>query len=94
MTVLGAGNGTFHQQQLTLGVDTRLGTPGLGLASAAGDTTTVGAWTGLLPKNTKSRLADVTDGLSNTIGFAESFLSGGVANYLGTYWPVGDEAGE
>ncbi len=27
-----------------------------------------------------------------TIGFAESFLSGGVANYLGTYWPVGDEA--
>jgi prepilin-type N-terminal cleavage/methylation domain-containing protein/prepilin-type processing-associated H-X9-DG protein len=56
----------------TIGVDRRLGTPGLGLASAAGDTTTVGPWTGLLPKNTKSRLADVTDGLSNTVAFAES----------------------
>jgi pimeloyl-ACP methyl ester carboxylesterase len=29
-----------------------------------------------------------------TIGFAESFLAGGVANYLGTYWPVGDAAAE
>ncbi len=56
----------------TIGVDTRLGTPGLGLARAAGDTTTIGPWTGLLPKNTKSRLAEVTDGLSNTIAFAES----------------------
>ncbi len=25
-------------------------------------------------------------------GLAESFLRGGVANYLGTYWPVGDSA--
>ena len=25
-------------------------------------------------------------------GLAESFLRGGVANYLGTYWPVGDES--
>jgi hypothetical protein len=48
------------------------GTLGLGLAAAAGDTTTIGPWTGLLPKNTKSRLADVIDGLSNTIAFAES----------------------
>ena len=56
----------------TLGVDRRLGTPGLGLAGAAGDTTTIGNWTGLLPKNVKSRLADVTDGLSNTVAFAES----------------------
>lgn len=23
---------------------------------------------------------------------AEAFLSGGVANFLGTHWPVGDEA--
>jgi prepilin-type N-terminal cleavage/methylation domain-containing protein len=67
----------------TIGVDRRLGTPGLGLASAAGDTTTIGPWTGVLPKNTKSRLADVTDGLSNTIAFAESagrpyvYLKGG-----------------
>lgn len=29
-----------------------------------------------------------------TIGFAESFLAGGVANYLGTYWPVDDDAAE
>lgn len=28
--------------------------------------------------------------IRSTIGFAESFLAGGVANYLGTYWPVGD----
>jgi CHAT domain-containing protein len=28
------------------------------------------------------------------IGFAESFLAGGVANYLGTYWPVNDEGAE
>jgi prepilin-type N-terminal cleavage/methylation domain-containing protein/prepilin-type processing-associated H-X9-DG protein len=56
----------------TIGVDRRLGTPGLGLAVNAGDTTTLGSWTGFLPKNTKSRLANVTDGLSNTIAFAES----------------------
>jgi prepilin-type N-terminal cleavage/methylation domain-containing protein/prepilin-type processing-associated H-X9-DG protein len=66
-----------------IGVDRRLGTPGLGLASAAGDTTTIGVWTGLLPKNSKPRLADATDGLSNTIAFAESagrpyvYLKGG-----------------
>jgi CHAT domain-containing protein len=24
--------------------------------------------------------------------FAEAFLRGGIANYLGTYWPVGDSA--
>ncbi|WP_406697452.1 DUF1559 domain-containing protein [Singulisphaera sp. Ch08] len=56
----------------TIGIDRRLGTPGLGLVGAAGDTLTTGPWTGLLPKNVKSRLADVTDGLSNTIGLAES----------------------
>ena len=25
-------------------------------------------------------------------GIAEAFLAGGVANFLGTHWPVGDEA--
>jgi CHAT domain-containing protein len=25
-------------------------------------------------------------------GIAEAFLSGGVANFMGTHWPVGDEA--
>nr|WP_247332378.1 CHAT domain-containing protein [Bradyrhizobium sp. 21] len=29
-----------------------------------------------------------------TIGLAESFLAGGVANYLGTYWPVSDTGAE
>ena len=29
-----------------------------------------------------------------TIGFAESFLAGGVTNYLGTYWPVNDTGAE
>ena len=56
----------------TLGVDTRLGATGLGLATNAGATTTIGPWTGMIPKNTKSNLATVTDGLSNTIAFAES----------------------
>ncbi len=56
----------------TIGIDSRLGTPGLGIASAAGDTLTIGPWTGLLPKNTKSKLADATDGLSNTVAYAES----------------------
>ncbi len=27
-----------------------------------------------------------------SVGLAEAFLRGGVANYLGTYWPVGDES--
>lgn len=32
--------------------------------------------------------------IARNFGLAESFLRGGVANYLGTYWPVGDEAAE
>jgi CHAT domain-containing protein len=28
----------------------------------------------------------------HNVGLAEAFLRGGVANYLGTYWPVGDAA--
>ena len=32
--------------------------------------------------------------VARNVGLAESFLQGGVANYLGTYWPVGDEAAE
>jgi CHAT domain-containing protein len=30
--------------------------------------------------------------LTTSVGFAEAFLRGGVANYVGTYWPVGDAA--
>ncbi|HSN72612.1 MAG TPA: CHAT domain-containing protein, partial [Steroidobacteraceae bacterium] len=32
--------------------------------------------------------------IARNVGLAESFLRGGVANYLGTYWPVGDTAAE
>jgi prepilin-type N-terminal cleavage/methylation domain-containing protein len=46
----------------TIGVDIRLKT--LGFATEYGD--------GILPKNQAPRLADVTDGLSNTIMYAES----------------------
>ena len=34
----------------------------------------------------------VDEQLGRTIGLAEAFLLGGVANYLGTYWPVGDKS--
>ena len=37
------------------------------------------------------RLKPTTELARGTISFAESFLAGGVANYLGTYWPVSDE---
>jgi pimeloyl-ACP methyl ester carboxylesterase len=30
--------------------------------------------------------------VGGTVSFAEAFLAGGVANYVGTYWPVGDAA--
>ena len=32
--------------------------------------------------------------LTNSVGLAEAFLRGGVANYIGTYWPVGDASAE
>jgi CHAT domain-containing protein len=28
--------------------------------------------------------------IERNVGLAEAFLRGGVANYIGTYWPVGD----
>jgi hypothetical protein len=30
--------------------------------------------------------------MTEAVGLAEAFMRGGVANFLGTYWPVGDEA--
>jgi CHAT domain-containing protein len=32
--------------------------------------------------------------VQRSVGVAEAFLRGGVANYVGTYWPVGDAAAE
>jgi CHAT domain-containing protein len=36
----------------------------------------------------------IKDRIERNSGLAEAFMRGGVANYLGTYWPVGDEAAE
>lgn len=32
--------------------------------------------------------------LKHSVGLAEAFLRGGIANYVGTYWPVGDASAE
>jgi hypothetical protein len=44
------------------------------------------------PVDRKKRDLDVAKRVQRNIGFAEAFLRGGVANYVGTYWPVGDSA--
>jgi hypothetical protein len=33
---------------------------------------------------------NVQERIARSVGLAEAFLRGGVANYIGTYWPVGD----
>jgi CHAT domain-containing protein len=33
---------------------------------------------------------DLKERIERSVGVAEAFLRGGVANYIGTYWPVGD----
>ncbi|MDX0655065.1 CHAT domain-containing protein [Sinorhizobium medicae] len=38
--------------------------------------------------------APAPDLLRRNVGFAEAFLRGGVANFIGTYWPVGDASAE
>ena len=35
--------------------------------------------------------SDVREQIDRSTGLAESFLRGGLANYVGTYWPVGDK---
>ena len=45
------------------------------------------------PRPSTGRTATRWLGLRRTMtGVAEAFLAGGVANFLGTHWPVGDEA--
>ncbi len=34
----------------------------------------------------------IRERIDTSVGFAEAFLRGGVANYVGTYWPVGDDS--
>jgi hypothetical protein len=42
------------------------------------------------PKEAPSAL----EGLQRSVSFAEAFLRGGIANFVGTYWPVGDASAE
>jgi CHAT domain-containing protein len=32
--------------------------------------------------------------LQESVSFAEAFLRGGIANFIGTYWPVRDDSAE
>jgi hypothetical protein len=34
---------------------------------------------------------NILERVERSVGRAEAFLRGGIANYVGTYWPVGDE---
>jgi CHAT domain-containing protein/pimeloyl-ACP methyl ester carboxylesterase len=34
---------------------------------------------------------ELREQVRDTVSFAEAFLRGGIANFLGTYWPVGDD---
>ncbi len=42
----------------------------------------------------KDSKLDIPRRMERAVGLAEAFLRGGVANYVGTYWPVGDDAAE
>lgn len=44
------------------------------------------------PLETEKKEMTAEQRIQQNIGLAEAFLRGGVANYLGTYWPVGDES--
>ena len=47
-----------------------------------------------LVEKTAFTTRDLQGRISRSVGLAEAFLRGGVADYLGTYWPVGDAAAE
>ena len=38
----------------------------------------------------KAKRVDIIKRIQQNVGLAEAFMRGGVANYVGTYWPVGD----
>jgi len=46
------------------------------------------------PPNRIRRDLDIEKRIERTVGLGEAFLHGGVANYVGTYWPVSDKAAE
>jgi hypothetical protein len=43
-------------------------------------------------KQAEARSATPRERIEENVGLAEAFLRGGVASYVGTYWPVGDSA--
>lgn len=45
-----------------------------------------------LPSEPHVRRKNIRERIDSNVGLAEAFLRGGVANYLGTYWPVGDDS--
>lgn len=45
-------------------------------------------------KKTPHTTKTLRERIERSVGVAEAFLRGGIANYLGTYWPVGDAAAE
>ncbi len=47
-----------------------------------------------LVKKTPNTTRDLEERIARSVSLAEAFLRGGVANYLGTYWPVGDAPAE
>jgi hypothetical protein len=47
---------------------------------------------GRLASDAHVRRRHVKRRIDENVGLAEAFLRGGVANYIGTYWPVGDDS--
>ena len=45
-----------------------------------------------LASGARPRRRHVKQRIVENVGLAEAFLRGGVANYIGTYWPVGDDS--
>jgi CHAT domain-containing protein len=45
-------------------------------------------------ESARLRRSSATKVKQQMVHFAEAFLRGGVANFVGTYWPVGDDAAE
>jgi hypothetical protein len=74
-----------HDQQLTGADLSRLGNlPSLVFFNACES--------GRLRGNSKPVIKNPMKLRQESIGFAEAFLRGGVANFVGTYWPVGDDS--
>jgi pimeloyl-ACP methyl ester carboxylesterase len=49
---------------------------------------------GRIRNRNQTDLPTIRERIRRNVSLAEAFLRGGVANYIGTYWPVGDSAAE